>query len=106
MRSKSGGRLFSLMKLKVACTLMLVCLLAACQTGTLAPTALQPSTSAPATPPPATSIGTGSLVLRLATTTSTADTALLNAILPDFNTKYGARSDAVAVGTRQPLTIS
>jgi len=82
-------------------------LLTACQPAAtpVVPSAV-PTTSAPrATPPPATSIGTGSLVLRLATTTSTADTGLLNAILPDFNAKYGARVDVVAVGTGQALAL-
>ena len=100
---------------KLAFTLPLAFLLVACQTAALAPTALPPNTSAPATNapvtspaathPPATSIGTGTLVLRLATTTSTADTGLLNAILPDFNTKFNARVDVVAVGTGQALAL-
>ena len=81
-------------------------LLAGCQTGALAPTALPASTSAPAAnTPPATAIGGGSLVLRLATTTSTADTGLLDAILPAFSSKYGARVDVVAVGTGQALAL-
>jgi tungstate transport system substrate-binding protein len=94
-------------------------LLAACQPAatTAAPTqaavtpgagttpAATTAAAATATLPPATSIGTGSTVLRLATTTSTADTGLLNAILPDFNTKYGARVDVVAVGTGQALAL-
>lgn len=45
------------------------------------------------------------VVLRLATTTSTADSGLLDAILPDFNTKYNARVDVVAVGTGQALAM-
>lgn len=44
-------------------------------------------------------------VLRLATTTSTADSGLLDAILPDFEQKYNARVDVVAVGTGQALEI-
>lgn len=44
-------------------------------------------------------------VLRLATTTSTADSGLLDAILPDFEAKYNARVDVVAVGTGQALEI-
>jgi len=44
-------------------------------------------------------------VLRLATTTSTADSGLLDAILPDFEARYGARVDVVAVGTGQALEI-
>jgi tungstate transport system substrate-binding protein len=90
--------------------LSLASLLAACQPGAVAPTSrpagtLAPTTAAAATPPPATTIGTGSQVLRLATTTSTADTGLLNAILPGFNSKYNTRVDVVAVGTGQALAL-
>lgn len=44
-------------------------------------------------------------ILRLATTTSTADSGLLEAILPDFEQKFNARVDVVAVGTGQALEI-
>jgi tungstate transport system substrate-binding protein len=44
-------------------------------------------------------------VLRLATTTSTADSGLLDAILPDFEAECGCRVDVVAVGTGQALEI-
>ena len=44
-------------------------------------------------------------VLRLATTTSTADSGLLEAILPAFETKYNARVDVVAVGSGQALEL-
>lgn len=44
-------------------------------------------------------------ILRLATTTSTADSGLLDAILPDFEAEYNADVDVVAVGTGQALTI-
>ena len=44
-------------------------------------------------------------VLRLATTTSTQDSGLLDAILPDFEAKCGCRVDVVAVGTGQALEI-
>jgi len=44
-------------------------------------------------------------VLRLATTTSTADSGLLDAILPDFEAKYNARVDVVAVGTGQAVEL-
>jgi tungstate transport system substrate-binding protein len=50
---------------------------------------------------PATTPG----VLRLATTTSTADTGLLGAILPAFEKVCGCRVDVVAVGTGQALEI-
>lgn len=44
-------------------------------------------------------------VLRLATTTSTADSGLLDAILPDFERRCGCRVDVVAVGTGQAVAI-
>ncbi|MAT99893.1 MAG: tungstate ABC transporter [Anaerolineaceae bacterium] len=44
-------------------------------------------------------------VLRLATTTSTEDSGLLEAILPDFEEKYNARVDVVAVGTGQAIAL-
>ena len=44
-------------------------------------------------------------VLRLATTTSTADTGLLKAILPAFESQCSCRVDVVAVGTGQALEL-
>lgn len=44
-------------------------------------------------------------VLRLATTTSTADSGLLEAILPDFEQAFNARVDVVAVGTGQAIAL-
>ncbi len=44
-------------------------------------------------------------VLRLATTTSTADTGLLTFILPDFEKACQCRVDVVAVGTGQAIEI-
>ncbi len=44
-------------------------------------------------------------LLRLATTTSTADTGLLSAILPDFEARCGCRVQVVAVGTGQAIEI-
>ena len=52
---------------------------------------------------PATSIEPQAL--RLATTTSTQDSGLLDAILPAFESKCGCRVDVVAVGTGQALEI-
>lgn len=54
--------------------------------------------AAPAAPEPR--------VLRLATTTSTYDSGLLDAILPDFERQYGVRVDVIAVGTGQALAIA
>ena len=44
-------------------------------------------------------------VLRLATTTSTADSGLLDAILPGFEEAFNARVDVVAVGTGQAIEL-
>ncbi len=44
-------------------------------------------------------------VLRLATTTSTYDSGLLDAILPDFEERFNARVEVVAVGTGQALAL-
>lgn len=44
-------------------------------------------------------------VLRLATTTSTADSGLLDAILADFEDEFNARVDVVAVGTGQAIEL-
>jgi tungstate transport system substrate-binding protein len=43
--------------------------------------------------------------LVLATTTSTADSGLLAAILPDFETRYGAKVEVIAVGTGQAIAL-
>jgi tungstate transport system substrate-binding protein len=60
------------------------------------------ATQAPtASPPPAA----GRSKLILATTTSTADSGLLDAILPDFEQRFSADVDVVAVGTGQALEI-
>jgi tungstate transport system substrate-binding protein len=66
------------------------------------------ATTAPAAAPaePAATAASGAVQhLRLATTTSTADTGLLDAILPDFEQKYNAKVDVVAVGTGQALKL-
>ncbi len=44
-------------------------------------------------------------VLRLATTTSTADSGLLDAILPGFEDQYNAQVNVVAVGTGQAIEL-
>ncbi len=43
--------------------------------------------------------------LRLATTTSTEDSGLLSAILPEFESQYEARLEVIAVGTGQALAL-
>ncbi len=84
--------------------------LAACGGGgaaepTAAPTtAAAAPTEAPAEPTPEAAAEEPQ-VLRLATTTSTADSGLLDAILPGFEAAYNARVDVVAVGTGQAIEI-
>ncbi|HET7087138.1 MAG TPA: substrate-binding domain-containing protein [Anaerolineae bacterium] len=72
---------------------ILVLMLAACAS------AAQPAPASNPAPPGETK------VLRLATTTSTDDSGLLDAILPDFEARCGCRVDVVAVGTGQALEI-
>lgn len=60
------------------------------------------ATPAPPTVPPSPA---GPQALRLATTTSTADSGLLDAILPVFQAKFNARVDVVAVGSGQAIEI-
>lgn len=49
--------------------------------------------------------GRESAVLRLATTTSTDDSGLLAAILPDFERRHNARVDVIAVGSGQAMAL-
>jgi tungstate transport system substrate-binding protein len=44
-------------------------------------------------------------VLRLATTTSTNDSGLLDEILPNFEQQFNARVDVIAVGTGQAIAL-
>ena len=80
--------------------IVLTVLLSACTTATPAPVPTQPPAAAAPTQPPASSC-----TLRLATTTSTADSGLLTFILPDFQKKNNCKVDTVAVGTGQAIEI-
>jgi tungstate transport system substrate-binding protein len=81
---------------------------------TIAPTPAPVPTKAPEpTKPPAptvaptavpTKAATGACALKLSTTTSTADSGLLAAILPDFEKKFNCKVDVVAVGSGQAIT--
>lgn len=84
--------------LRVIC-LSLALILAAC-----APAATPVPTPAPTTVP-ATAVPSEPQVLRLATTTSTADSGLLDVILPAFEAQANARVDVVAVGTGQAIEL-
>jgi tungstate transport system substrate-binding protein len=77
-------------------------LLGACTTPGAPPAATEPAPTQPAATQPAPA---EPQVLRLATTTSTADSGLLDALLPDFEVRYNAEVDVVAVGTGQALEL-
>ncbi|HSN76360.1 MAG TPA: substrate-binding domain-containing protein, partial [Anaerolineae bacterium] len=62
-----------------------------------------PTEAAPEAEAPSGAADPGKLIL--ATTTSTADSGLLDAILPDFRQQFNAEVDVVAVGTGQALEI-
>lgn len=65
-----------------------------------------PATTAPAASTTAPQVaGAKPGMLRLATTTSTADSGLLDFILPDFEKGCNCKVDVVAVGTGQALAI-
>lgn len=65
----------------------------------VAPAPAQPTTVAAAQPT------ASACALRLATTTSTYDSGLLDDILPDFEKRFNCKVDVVAVGTGQALAI-
>src|SRR5262245_26120703 len=66
----------------------------------------QAAATTAAAPPTTVATSTGAQqTLRLATTTSTADSGLLDGILPDFEQQYNAKVQVVAVGTGQALKL-
>ena len=83
---------------------LLASIVSACAPATTPTPAVQPTT-APAQPTATTQAAIGSCTLRLATTTSTADSGLLTFILPDFEKKFNCKVDTVAVGTGQAIEI-
>jgi tungstate transport system substrate-binding protein len=89
---------------------IVVMLLAACApAATPAPVpATQPTvppapTQAPTAAP--TQAAASGCSLKLATTTSTQDSGLLDVILPDFQNKFNCKVDVIAVGTGQAIQI-
>lgn len=74
-------------------------------TATTAPTAEPTATAEPAAEPTATAVVRKENSIILATTTSTQDSGLLDAILPDFTAKTGIGVDVVAVGTGQAMEL-
>ncbi|HEU5101163.1 MAG TPA: substrate-binding domain-containing protein [Roseiflexaceae bacterium] len=85
--------------------LALLAFLAGCGAQSPAPSASIGATAAPATQASAAPQPGAASVLRLATTTSTQDSGLLDAILPDFERQYQADVQVVAVGTGQALKL-
>ena len=69
------------------------------------PTALPSPTFAAVTAPPATTVGTGTQVLRLATTSGLADSGLLEALLPGFAGANNARVDVLAMEAAQAVAL-
>ena len=103
-------RKFSLMLLILLALTALVACGGAAETTTeqTAEPAVEPTAETAVEPTAETAVeepADGNAVLRLATTTSTADSGLLDAILPDFEAQYNARVDVVAVGTGQAIEI-
>ncbi len=90
-------RFFSIIDMPVRHIAAPVLLLAILSLAACSPPAL-PATPAASAPQPAQE-------LVLATTTSTYDSGLLDAILPDFEQKTGIEVDVVAVGTGQALKL-
>jgi len=89
-------------------------LLSACGSPTATPSAIpvptEPPTAAlpaaePTLPPPTDTPLPPPQTLRLATTTSTADSGLLDAILLDFEARYNTKVEVIAVGTGQALEL-
>ncbi len=104
------------LNLLVACCLLFAILLSACSAASPTPEPTLPpvATKAPEpTQPPATAKPpeptqapqASPQTLRLATTTSTEDSGLLDFILPDFEQANNCTVDVVAVGTGQSLEI-
>ncbi|RPI24637.1 MAG: hypothetical protein EHM70_21045 [Chloroflexota bacterium] len=94
------------------CLLMLAALLlSSCTTPTTpapaqtAPTDKPAPTNAPVPTETTAPAAEGEQILILATTTSTADSGLLDYILPDFEAETGITVDVIAVGTGQAITL-
>ncbi len=87
--------------------LVLISLLTGCAQPTPAPQPTQAPAVQPAEPTkvPEPTKAPEATRLILATTTSTADSGLLNFILPDFEQKFSAKVDVIAVGSGQAIEI-
>ncbi len=116
-----GGKDMKRLNLLVTCCLLFAILLSACTavTPTPEPTKAPAPPQAPATkapeptlppptakpPEPTQAPQASAQTLRLATTTSTADSGLLDFILPAFEKANTCKVDVVAVGTGQAIEI-
>ncbi|MBM4465533.1 MAG: hypothetical protein FJ014_08285 [Chloroflexi bacterium] len=88
--------------------LLVLGLLAACTTPAPTATPVPPAapTATPVPPPPTnTPKPAEPQKLILATTTSTADSGLLDYLLPDFEAQYNAKVEVIAVGTGQAIAL-
>lgn len=90
---------------KLAAFIALLLLLAACGAPPAAAPTGAPPADTPVPPAPTTAATEAGAVLRLATTTSTADSGLLDVILPVFERQTGAKVEVIAVGTGQALEL-
>jgi tungstate transport system substrate-binding protein len=88
--------------LRMVCMLLLLLVVVGC--GGTAPSE-SPTEAAEPTSAEVSESSAESSTLRLATTTSTADSGLLDAIIPAFEEEYNATVDVVAVGTGQALEM-
>lgn len=91
----------------IALFLLALTLLAACAAPVATPAPLPPpatTTTAPAEPTAPPIVRKANTII-LATTTSTQDSGLLDAILPDFTAATGIGVDVIAVGTGQAMEI-
>ncbi len=96
-------------RLLIGLTILALLLTACGQAAAPTPAPTQPpAVAAPTQPPaaqPTSKPAASGCALKLATTTSTADSGLLTFILPDFEKKNNCKVDVVAVGTGQAIEI-
>ena len=95
------------MRIKLLALLVLFSLaLSACQPVQAPAAGAEPAATAAAAEEAAAPVPSGDPTrLIIATTTSTQDSGLLDVILPDFESEFGADTDVVAVGTGQALQL-
>jgi tungstate transport system substrate-binding protein len=107
-KNKKGGNNMKKLWFHLITALLVLSLLAACSAPAPTATPVPPAapTATPVPPPPTdTPKPVEPQKLILATTTSTADSGLLDYILPDFEKVNNVKVEVVAVGTGQALEI-